>query len=172
MNYVNLLATFNLKAVHRTYIVFLFLMLIFVICINPEDAYSKTVRGRVNLYKSVSIIVQVNVEIADTPWKRHQGLMGRKNLGQEEGMLFVFDKEDFRSFWMKNTLIHLDIIFISRDFKVVSFVKNAKPCKSLPCGTYHSEYPAMYVLEVNSGFIDQYGIDDRTRIDILPWKGE
>lgn len=101
--------------------------------------------------------IKVNAEIADSPEERAAGLMFRKFLDEDSGMLFIFDDEKTRSFWMKNTLIPLDIIFISRDFEIVD-IKYAVPCKEDPCVIYISKNPAKYVLEVNSNFTIKNGI--------------
>lgn len=93
-----------------------------------------------------------NVEIADTNKERQKGLMWRQEMPQDRGMLFVFSRAERHSFWMKNTLIPLDIIWISADKKVVD-VHTLQPCpaETLRCpGTFPSA-PAQYVLEVNAG---------------------
>ena len=94
--------------------------------------------------------IKVNVEIADDNKERMQGLMSRTQLDESAGMLFIFDSEDYHQFWMKNTLIPLDMIFIGKDFRIVE-VKNAVPCKEEPCALYRPPKPAKYVLEGNSG---------------------
>ena len=95
--------------------------------------------------------IKVNVEIADDNSERMQGLMFRKDLDENSGMLFVFDNDGYYPFWMKNTLIPLDIIFIGKDMEIVD-IKNAQPCNEYPCTSYKSSKPAKYVLEVNYGF--------------------
>ncbi len=115
----------------------------FLLASTPKEAEEK-------------IIVKVDkhsfiAEIANTPKKRQQGLMYRKNLCPSCGMLFVFKKEQPLSFWMKNTFIPLDIVFINRKKKIVDFV-TLKPCEEEnPCIPYPSKKPAQYVLEVNAG---------------------
>src|SRR3989338_3158581 len=84
---------------------------------------------------------KVNVEIADDAKERATGLMFREFLGDDSGMLFVFDDENARNFWMKNTLIPLDIIFISKGFEIVD-IKYAEPCKEDPCASYSPVKPA------------------------------
>ena len=96
-------------------------------------------------------LIKINAEIADDNDERATGLMFREKLNENEGMLFVFESEGYQTFWMKNTLIPLDMIFIGNDFKIVD-IKNAKPCKENPCALYKSSKPSRYVLEVNSGF--------------------
>lgn len=85
------------------------------------------------------------VEIADTPEKQEKGLMGRKSLPEDQGMLFIYDEPQDLSYWMKNTLISLDIIFIDDDMEVVS-VKQGQPMSEEPI----TEDDVQYVLEVNS----------------------
>ncbi len=102
-------------------------------------------------------IVQVDVEIARTQEELSRGLMDRPTLGENEGMLFIFSDSAPRSFWMRNTLIPLDIIFISSETKIVKIL-TAVPCTSEKCPLYDSELPAQYVLEVNAGFVEKHGI--------------
>ncbi len=93
----------------------------------------------------------VSVEIADSPDEWATGLMNRSFLPEGKGMLFVFSDSRQRSFWMKNTLIPLDIIFISDDFKIVDMT-TLYPCVLDPCPSYLSKAPARYVLEVNANY--------------------
>ena len=96
-------------------------------------------------------LIKIKVEIADDNDKRMKGLMFRENLDEYSGMLFVFDDEEYQTFWMKNTLITLDMVFIDKDFRIVD-IKNAVPCKEYPCALYKSLKPAQFVLEVNENF--------------------
>jgi uncharacterized membrane protein (UPF0127 family) len=91
---------------------------------------------------------EFNVEIADTLEKMALGLMYRGSIPENFGMLFVHDSEQTRSMWMKNTLIHLDLIFLDRDRRVVDMYINVPPCKSDPCPSYYSRKRAQYVLEL------------------------
>ncbi|MBI1936316.1 DUF192 domain-containing protein [Candidatus Woesearchaeota archaeon] len=108
-------------------------------------------------------IIKINVEIADDENERNNGLMFRKELDKDSGMLFTFNDEDYRTFWMKDTLIPLDIIFINKDWKIID-IKNAVPCKEDPCRLYHSSLPAKYVLEVNAGFAQRNDIEPGDKI--------
>lgn len=92
--------------------------------------------------------VKFTVEIADTDEKQTMGLMFRRSIPDDFGMLFVYEDEDTRSFWMKNTLVHLDLIYLDRDKQVVDIFFNVPPCKCTPCETYTSKQPAKYVLEL------------------------
>ena len=109
--------------------------------------------------------IKVNVEIADDNNRRMHGLMFREKLNENDGMLFVFDNEDYRAFWMKNTLIPLDIIFISKEMKIVD-IKYAVPCKENPCKLYESSKPAQYVLEVNGNFTIKNNIKTDDKITL------
>ncbi|MBI2135200.1 DUF192 domain-containing protein [Candidatus Woesearchaeota archaeon] len=95
--------------------------------------------------------IKVNVEIADTSEERAAGLMSRESLDENSGMLFVYQWEDYYSFWMKNTLIPLDIIWVSGDGEIAD-IKHAEPCTEDPCTSYKPVKPAKYVLEVNGNF--------------------
>lgn len=96
-------------------------------------------------------LIRISVEIADDKEERNKGLMFRNYLNENSGMLFIFDEENYQTFWMKNTLIPLDMLFINENFKIVD-IKNAVPCKEEPCVLYESSKPAKYVLEVNGNF--------------------
>ncbi|MBI3190641.1 DUF192 domain-containing protein [archaeon] len=101
----------------------------------------------------------VLVEIANDPISYERGLMGRENLDKDSGMLFIFDDEIYRSFWMKNTLIPLDIIFVSSNYTIVDMKENFMPCDSDPCQTYSSKNPAKFVIEVNAGYVKDHEIE-------------
>ena len=109
--------------------------------------------------------IKVGVEISDSPEERAAGLMFREFLGENSGMLFIFDDEKTRSFWMKNTLIPLDMIFISKDFEIVD-IKYAEPCEEDPCISYVSKKPAEYVLEVNGNFTIRNDIEIGNKINL------
>ncbi len=103
------------------------------------------------LYKLNSTIL-IDVEIADDLQEQITGLMFRQNLGYYEGMLFVYDTEKKRSFWMKNTLISLDMLFVDANNRIIDIKENIQPCVIEICPNYTSKSPAKYVLEVNAGF--------------------
>lgn len=89
-------------------------------------------------------------EVARTPEQRQHGLMNRKTLTPEQGMLFVFEKPDIHTFWMKDTPLALDIIWIDEKDLVSEFV-TATPCDHTPCEVYQPQKIAKYVLEVPAG---------------------
>lgn len=100
------------------------------------------------------------VEIAQSNLERANGLMNRTELENDKGMLFVFDMSGIYNFWMKNTLIPLDIIWISSDKKVVFIKKNAQPCKEKICESIKPNVEAKYVLEINGGLTDTLDINE------------
>ncbi|MFH1721825.1 MAG: DUF192 domain-containing protein [Candidatus Altiarchaeota archaeon] len=100
----------------------------------------------------------VTVEIADEPAETSRGLMFRQKLGADEGMLFIFPSEVVQKFWMKNTLIPLDMLWITENGKIIFIEHDVPPCKSDPCPTYGPDEPAKYVLEVNAGYIKEHGL--------------
>lgn len=111
-----------------------------------------------------SVLVSLDIEIADSEYETQTGLMYRKEMKTNRGMLFVFEEEALHSFYMKNTLIPLDILFIDQELKIATIQRNAPPMndRSIP-----SEVPVQYVLEVNAGMCDQWGVQpgDRIRYD-------
>ncbi len=108
----------------------------------------------------------VKVELADTPEKRERGLMFRKELPDGQGMLFLFDEEGEHSFWMKDTLIPLDLIFVDSAGKVTGIVARARPLTLEP----RSGGPSRMVLEVPGGWAATNGVrvGDRMRVEGLP----
>jgi uncharacterized membrane protein (UPF0127 family) len=104
------------------------------------------------------------VEIADNQQKRITGLMFRKSIPDDYGMLFIFEDEDIQSMWMKNTLINLDLIFINKDKQIVDMHLDVPPCKSDPCPSYIGKYPAKYVLELKGGIALKIGLKQGDRL--------
>lgn len=103
----------------------------------------------------------IDIEIADTDRERSRGLMFRRSMGYDRGMLFIFEEADTSGFWMKNTPMSLDIIFVAPDSQVVRIAERTKPFSEeqiLP----HA--PKQFVVEVRAGFANRFGITDSTRI--------
>ncbi|MFH1656046.1 MAG: DUF192 domain-containing protein [Candidatus Omnitrophota bacterium] len=98
------------------------------------------------------------VELASLSQQRAKGLMFRRHLDYNKGMLFLYEEEDERSFWMKNTFIPLDIIWINQDKEVVSIKENAQPCLEGSCPSIHPDKKALYVLELNAGVVKDIGL--------------
>lgn len=108
-----------------------------------------------------TVLKKVDIEIADNEEKAEQGLMYRKSMAEDRGMLFIFPKPEDHAFWMKNTLMSLDIIFIDSNKRIVNMYKNTtvRSLKSLP-----SLGPIQYVVEVIAGFTDKFGIKEGDKI--------
>jgi len=105
--------------------------------------------------KTFNPITTIDIEVADTDPEKEQGLMYRDTMSENRGMLFLMGTEDTQSFWMKNTIISLDIIYVNSERRIVSIHKNTKPYS---LEQIISAKPAMYVVEVNAGYTDKYGI--------------
>jgi len=101
--------------------------------------------------------ISISVEIADDDAEREQGLMYRDSMPELDGMLFLFTEEEPLSFWMKNTIMPLDILYLGADHKIVTIARNAKPYS---LETIPSVKPAKYVVEVNAGFSQRHGIKE------------
>jgi uncharacterized protein len=100
-------------------------------------------------------VAEISVEIAESEEARTQGLMGRTRMGERQGMLFIFPNEEYRSFWMANTPLPLDILYVNSALRIVTIKRNTVPFseESIP-----SSAPAQYVIEVNAGFCARHGI--------------
>jgi len=105
------------------------------------------------------------VEIADTQEEREKGLMFKKSMLDNEGMLFVFNESKIYPFWMKNTLISLDIIWINENKEVVFIANNAQPCEEDPCPLYNPGKEALYVFEINEGLSEKIGLEVGKKLD-------
>src|ERR671919_1053712 len=116
------------------------------------------VRTEDNNNNNSSVIAHVFVEVPDDREEFARGLMFRSHLRWNAGMLFAFYEEEPRRFWMKNTLIPLDMIFVDSSSKIIDIKENVPPCKQEECPTYPSREPAQYVLEVNAGFVQEKGV--------------
>jgi uncharacterized membrane protein (UPF0127 family) len=110
-----------------------------------------------NIFVTLNENFVVDAEIASVSNQISKGLMFRESLGYNEGMFFVYSDSKPRTFWMKNTLIPLDMIFIDENFTVVN-IHNAVPCKADPCHVYNSGADSKYVLEINGGLAEQNNI--------------
>lgn len=126
--------------------------------------------GELYLLKAAGdTIRKIDIEIADIESERTIGLMHRRSMPDTQGMLFIFDREEPRSFWMRNTLIGLDILYIKQDGTIESIAKYTVPKseRSIP-----SRGPALYVLELIEGFCDIYGVEVGDKIDFKRTDGK
>jgi len=110
-------------------------------------------------------IVRFTVEVASTPEAWERGLMERASLAPEAGMFFHFPDVAPRAFWMMNTLIPLDMLFLDPEGRIINIQENAQPCAApRRCPTYHSTAPAQYVLEIPGGRARALGIRAGDRV--------
>lgn len=121
-------------------------------CLSGEDT------GRVYIGNAC-----IRVDIADSDSEREQGLMFRDGLDEDQGMLFIFEKEDIYCFWMKNMNFPLDIIWINKGNKIVDIKKNV-PCSQDNLEVLAPNDRALYVLELNAGFADKNNIEIGDRV--------
>lgn len=125
--------------------------------------------GELTIYKGTndSLITKLDIEIAKSEYDIQTGLMYRNSMKENQGMLFVFKEVTQRSFYMKNTRIPLDLIFLDHNKTIVSFQENAKPLDetSLP-----SNAMAQFVLEINAGLSEKWGLDVGDKMDYFEYK--
>jgi uncharacterized membrane protein (UPF0127 family) len=135
-------------------------MLVFIFC----PLFLSSVVHAAGITKACCRGICVQAQIAASEEERAQGLMFRKTLEPEEGMLFVFDQQLRYSFWMKNMNFPLDLIWINQDKVVVDITRNAQPCVEA-CESLVPAEAAKYVLEVNAGFALKHHIQTGDRMD-------
>jgi len=151
----------------------LFISISFTSCENDEkknesietDPITFTKEGEIYLIKSSGDTIQkLDVEFAESDYEHQTGLMYRETMKENQGMLFIYNSERVRNFYMKNTYIPLDIIYYEADSTLVSIQKNTTPRDetSLP-----SEGPAQYILEVNGGLSDEWGLEKDDKMSFL-----
>ncbi len=122
--------------------------------IVKTKAVAFTKEGDLTIYKAQtdSIIGQFEIEIADTDYETETGLMYRKSMRKDRGMLFIFPDVAMHSFYMKNTEFPLDIIYIDENMRIASFQENAEPYNE---SGLSSQVPVKYVLELNAGLAQE-----------------
>lgn len=111
--------------------------------------------------------VVLNVDLATTPAEQQQGLSGRDSMAPDRGMLFVFQSEDYWSFWMFEMKFPLDMIWFNSSRQAVFFEQNLPPCGPTVCQVFTPPVKAMYVLEVNAGFIAAHQISPGDTFNFL-----
>lgn len=127
-----------------------------------NDEYHFKKEGELTFYSQDSVKkTTIDIEIASTEYERELGLMKRKSMEENQGMLFIFPEEKMQSFWMRNCFISLDMIFVDAQKEIVTIRKNTK---ILSDQSYSSAKPAIYVVEVNAGFSDRHNIKDGYKI--------
>ena len=109
------------------------------------------------------------VEVADDERARARGLMFRESLPADHGMLFIHERLDWQAYWMKNTLIPLDILYFDEDRRLVTQQRAVPPCKpGTACISYPSDAPALYVLELNAGEAERLDLADGAELRLGP----
>ncbi|MFH2021605.1 MAG: DUF192 domain-containing protein [archaeon] len=101
----------------------------------------------------------IDAKIARTVEERQIGLMFKEDLNEDEGMLFIFESSGVYGFWMKNMKISIDMIFLDKNKKIITIVRNANPCESEPCDIFRPDSDSKYVVETAAGFSDKYGLE-------------
>jgi uncharacterized protein len=123
---------------------------------NTDEEFVFKKQGELTFYsKDGNPVTNIDIQIAATDYDRELGLMFRKSMAENEGMLFIFPYSQIQNFWMKNTFISLDMIFADTAKQIVTIRKNTKTMSEQ---SYTSTEPAIYVIEVNAGFCDKHGI--------------
>lgn len=150
-------------------IALLLFLLLSVIAIYDYRRDSRTEQTAMMNTTSITLQTQKGdvtffVELATTEEQWKKGLMGRTSLAPDAGMLFVFPTDLPVVFWMKNTTIPLDLVYINSNGSVSQIWENAQPCKAEPCDLYPANPPAQYILEVNAHVAAERGIAIGDRI--------
>jgi len=120
---------------------------------REDTSESKLVEAKIQGHDEVSLLL----EVADTPEAQTSGLMHRQNLEENNGMLFVFDIQDYRTFWMKDTYIPLDIAFLDENKQIVDIHANAEPENTQKL--YTSSKPSKFAVETNGGWFEKHEIE-------------
>ncbi|MDP1729460.1 MAG: DUF192 domain-containing protein [archaeon] len=132
-------------------------------CIGKIDCLTTGLEANYQIIKLNDF--EITAKIADNPMTREQGLMNLASMPEDSGMLFIFDDlNQYDGFWMKDTHIPLDIIFIDDEDKVTEILQ-AMPCVVMPCETYIPKQKTFRVLEVNKGLSDKVGLKINDKIE-------
>jgi uncharacterized membrane protein (UPF0127 family) len=147
-------------------------LLVLVFLFSCKEESNKTIKteevtftkeGTLQILKKETdtLLIDLNIEIAESDYETQTGLMYRKGMERNQAMLFIFPEAAIHSFYMKNTAFPLDIIFIDENQKIASFQENAEPFNQneLP-----SQVPVKYVLEVNAGLAEEWLLEIGDRI--------
>ena len=141
---------------------FIKVFLIFLFLYN-NSVFAESYIENLEIINDIGKPIQYHVEVAKTDEEQAMGLMNRLDLKNNSGMLFLFDNEKKASFWMKNTFIPLDIIFINKNGSINRIYKNTKP-KSLK--RIKSKGEVLAVLEINAGEVNKHNIGYRSFINL------
>ncbi|WP_243834432.1 DUF192 domain-containing protein [Maribacter caenipelagi] len=152
-----------MKTIHKNSVI---LMVVALLLFSCKEESKKTIATQsvdfthegdlsVFLNSSDTVKTKFNIEFAETDYETQTGLMYRKGMKNNQGMLFIFPDERMHSFYMKNTEFSLDIIYIKEDLKIASFQENAQPLNETGLS---SQVPIKYVLEINGGLAQELGL--------------
>lgn len=157
---------------HLRFIILVILLSVFIISCKEDKKHSNVTKveikfkkeGELSLFKASndSLINTLSIEIADDEYQTQTGLMYRNSMEDNQGMLFIFPDSQYRYFYMRNTEIPLDIIYIDQNKSIISIQKNAKPHDETSLA---SEGPAKYVLEINGGLSTQWNLEKGDKIE-------
>jgi uncharacterized protein len=129
---------------------------------DPEEKPPTLKRGKIKVPEAKGAPT-IDVEIASTPASEERGLMYRTKLGAEQGMIFVWPSEHIRTFWMHNTCLPLDMLFVAKDGTVVGLLEQVPTLNDRP---RQVSCPAAYVLEVNAGWSRRHGVKPGMKLDL------
>jgi len=128
---------------------------------NYDEEYMFKKNGELTFADTSGQLVKIDIQIARTEFDRQLGLMFRKSMNDNQGMLFIFPGNRIRSFWMRNTEISLDMIFADSSGTILNIAKNTTPYSD---DSYSSNGPAKFVVEVKGGFTDRHNIKQGDKI--------
>lgn len=131
---------------------------------TPDISFQKEGEAFIST-KEGDTLARLDIEIADNDYERETGLMYRDQMKDTQAMLFIFEDEAPRGFYMKNTTIALDIVFLNRSAEIVRIVPETQP-NSLE--TISSQVPSQYVLEIRSGLAQKWDIEPGDRLHWIP----
>lgn len=114
--------------------------------------------------QSKDTVRRIDIEIADNAQDRAKGLMHRTTMPDNQGMLFIFTQEGEQSFWMKNTMLSLDIMYVNKNKEIVTIYKHTQPYSENPIPSFKK---AMYVVETIAGFCDKYNVEEGDFIEFV-----
>ncbi|NYZ60245.1 DUF192 domain-containing protein [Candidatus Micrarchaeota archaeon] len=143
------------------YVLIAAVIVVIVIFLLTQNSHSG--KEQITIINSAGQEVHIYVEIADDWNEMERGLMYRESLPEDEGMLFIFPSSGNYPFWMKNTLIPLNAIYMDENGTIVDILQ-MEPCIADPCPNYPPDADALYVLEVNKGFSERHGIREGDRM--------
>ncbi len=141
---------------------FLFFSLIFL-----QNLCTAQTQGKAFIKMFLPDGYAITAELAVSDQERQLGLMYRKKINPDQGMLLVFERENLYSIWMKNMKIPLDILWLDKEKRIVHIERDVPPCKEDPCPTYTSRLPAMYVLELKAGSVNEHKLKMYDRVDFV-----